>query len=484
MLGDQKPIGNDMEHPPQGWLSPSRSKERPFLIDDLQKFEMKVKIPCYIHALRGEKLQRAGRLLIKSAQIDQGIVLLNRALDITRLIEGVVSRQVASIMNEISAAYLQKNDIEHAELYGKAALGSFPLVYHADIAPIYITLIDIAFSKKQIETAIEYSKAAIKSINYHFGRSHPLHIDIHIALAAGYIKMKDGLRSIQQLNQASNKSRNILGESHPYTIKVDILTAKEYRRQQLWADSITTFKRALSIAQALFSQISCEVSEIEYEIAETYKMNDSFTSAMEYAQRSLQTRRELLGDCDLNTLNSMSQVAYLLKKCGEFLKAVEIYEVQLKSLRILAEPMPLTLERLVELDQEGNDYNENTGTLENIQSSPTRDPFRRIDPNQEYHPPNELLEQIQAVTRECILILLNPEAQELKKIIQIIRTTDDQTSSISLIQRVINNLDEKMPSEYIDQLFMNIFNGSDDAFAELRCVFQLSQGEELRVPEG
>lgn len=85
-------------------------------------------------------------------EFDTCLILHNRILDMDRYSKGLNSREAAFDLLRISQIYMQMTDYENAQRYCFCALGSYPLlVFHADIAKILLTLIEISFKIEEVE---------------------------------------------------------------------------------------------------------------------------------------------------------------------------------------------------------------------------------------------------------------------------------------------------------------------------------------------
>jgi tetratricopeptide (TPR) repeat protein len=393
------------ERPPKDWLVTPRSKNRPFTFEDLQGFQPRIKLPPYFASFL-KRLRPCVVSLNNAGFFEDAVQLLNRELDIVRYSQGVRSPAASRLLLELGRMYHKHNDHVLAEIYMKSALAAHPLVYHADVARIFLALIEVAFAMNKLEDVAKYNVAARTIILFHYGMNHPLLLELLTTLASGFSSIGNGIQALHHLEIASQISFRILSTNHPFTTKCTLLMANECKKDPRLGDPIPYFTRALTVTQSMFSSDAPETAEIEFELAETYKQKSSFTKALEYARHSLETRLKCGGPTNFLTLSSFAQCASLLEAEGCFRDAIQMYEQQLAALKELVKS--IAMQRA-----------ENVAAAELQASHAAAAADGEEPPNDDavFLPPPELIEQIQEVTATLVLLVFRSAPAEKQTII-------------------------------------------------------------------
>ncbi|KAH7821915.1 uncharacterized protein MONOS_10390 [Monocercomonoides exilis] len=469
----QNTLSNEI--PTEGWLCVRRSKVRPISWDDFEKFQSKIKTPPYFTFLL-RRLSECGTILAKTGNYNDSLQILNRMLDIARSSCGIPSRPVSKALLQIGKVHHAAGRDGVAEMYMKAALGASPAVYHGENAQILIGLIDVLFAQGKKEEGLLCAHVASVFIIWHLGPSHPLLVELALALAKSHELVHEYKRTMQHLERAAELSTKIVGSHHPLTTRCNLLMAREYRRRGEAKEAARLFTRALSITEAVLGENSMDAADVRFELAETLKEEGSLQQGLEAAKLCLASRKKILGVGDLRTLTSLAQTASLLAESGDYIEAVRVDEELLSALRQMVESITVSKMESIEAAKMLDPSTASTDSSSSQSSSSSSE-----SNDDDFVPPASLIDQIQSVTREIVLLVFKASVAEKQAIVRAVQRVDNQIAHETLLAAVVSRLNELRPSEYVDSLLKKATEGDNNAFRELICVYQLVQGEELNI---
>ena len=168
------------------------------------------------------------------------------------------------ILNEIAEVLLETGDIESAIKKAKESLVQTHPFNACSIRP-WCTLIKAYFKKNLQSEALNYFKAALFAIDFHYHNFHPLHSKIYSFLGDIYINLSDYSSATTLYTLALSSSLKVLGPNHIQTAQISLDLGKVSSLLENYEKAVEYYQKAFNVFEAFFGSehvltVSCGVT--------------------------------------------------------------------------------------------------------------------------------------------------------------------------------------------------------------------------------
>lgn len=257
-------------------------------------------------------LNTQGIRLFNEGKYEQAIMMIEKALSMTREIFGDKHLYTATIINNLGSVYHQIGAYDRAEnLYQESLNIRKELVEenHISLARSYNNLATLYSDQGDYQRAKPLFQQALSIFQENQGNQHPETLTIINNLAILHQELEDYQQAESFFYIALATRMEILGINHPETLQTLNDLGTLYRIQGNYADAEEIMQQALEIARELFDETDYQLAIVLNNLALLRTNQNYYQEAESLYEQALNITRQVLG-------NNHDRTASLLNNLG------------------------------------------------------------------------------------------------------------------------------------------------------------------------